>query len=125
MATPPHTVERAEEELTEQMILLLRSSSDAAAALGEKGAGSTATELDSEIMRLREDVDALADEATSWIGEFGGFCAEVREIANIEEWARRVEQDMQSLGAELQHSARQLALSADPQQTGSRKTGTT
>ena len=39
------------------------------------------------------------------MSEFGEFCGEVGEIANIEEWARRVEQDMLSLGAELEHSA--------------------
>ena len=89
-----------EEHLTAQLVALLRGN------LAASGAEITpAGSLKSEIDSLKDDVDALSDEANTWISEFGEFCGEVGEIANIEEWARRVEQDMLSLGAELEHSA--------------------
>ena len=89
-----------EEHLTAQLVTLLRGN------LAASGAEITpAGSLQSEIDSLKDDVDALSDEANTWMSEFGEFCGEVGEIANIEEWARRVEQDMLSLGAELEHSA--------------------
>ena len=93
-------VSAQEEHLTAQLVNLLRGN------LAASGAESTpAGSLQCEIDSLKEDVDALSDEANMWMTEFGEFCGEVGEIANIEEWARRVEQDMLSLGAELEHSA--------------------
>ena len=93
-------VSAQEEHLTAQLVNLLRGN------LAASGAESTpAGSLQCEIDSLKEEVDALSDEANMWMTEFGEFCGEVGEIANIEEWARRVEQDMLSLGAELEHSA--------------------
>ena len=105
-------VSAQEEHLTAQLVNLLRGN------LAASGAESTpAGSLQCEIDSLKEDVDALSDEANMWMTEFGEFCGEVGEIANIEEWARRVEQDMLSLGAELEHSAALLKQAEEAQAT--------